>query len=454
MCTTVRYWYTCKHDFRLRRSQCGGTKHKRSKSGPVPACKSEPYLNMILRNECGPCQHLAFEQHRRRKLSRAELFLDKLKENGNLGVQEVAALVEKLKDEFNAMTWDTRSLFPHAHKDRAVRVSLGHFVRRPSPLRHEVLQEDIRERPVRVNLNYAGHKYDWDYIASTDPLHPVDTIYAHPLDDVDLSWVLDHLSREELEQTCSGDGFDPNEADALWSDNAEQPLSPPTSYGESSGSYSPENAIDTEQQGQKPGQKHAVTKEPTSASTPIKASTAQVERKAERIDIVVEEFWQLVNGDDHDQSRQHNASVSNADLLMRLEDLCFSDPSSSHKPLHTTLPTSPQTPPRSSPDQHRKFYSLRALSLSTQDSPPYSHEAHTDHHDAAIDLPFPNSTGTPYMKIHQHINMTKTVDKEWFYSDCLGLSRYEISDYEGVDGRLVQDPQEPQEIGARNGWWR
>ncbi|KAF2624721.1 hypothetical protein BU25DRAFT_347286 [Macroventuria anomochaeta] len=212
MCKIMEYWFSCQHGFQLRISQCGGTKHRKVRGGLTAACKSESYLNIVFSIDCGPCQHETFEKGWNRKLEWAKTFRGKLREKEMPGMQEVAALVEQLEDDFNTASWNTRAVFPHFHKERSVRASLGHFRKAPSPLRQEVLPSDIREPPEVIDPNHPDHEYDWDYIASTDPLHPVDVNYTHPLEEVDPCWMLNHLSPEEFEQAGGEVGFDANES--------------------------------------------------------------------------------------------------------------------------------------------------------------------------------------------------------------------------------------------------
>ncbi|KAF1925726.1 uncharacterized protein M421DRAFT_69272 [Didymella exigua CBS 183.55] len=222
MCKVVKHWYACRHGFRLQHSKCGGTKHKNTRTGLTTACRSEAYLNFVFAVACGPCQYQAFEGGWKRKLRLAEIFLGRLKEMRFPGVQEVNALVEQLKDEFNTATWNTRTLFPHAPKEHTVRVSLGHFKKAPSPLRREVLPEDIPEQSKVNGPDHPDYKYDYGYIESTDPLHPVDIKYTHPLNGVDASWMLNHFSPEEFEQSGGDVGFDANEVDTAWVGSLEE----------------------------------------------------------------------------------------------------------------------------------------------------------------------------------------------------------------------------------------
>ncbi|KAF3036858.1 hypothetical protein E8E12_008265 [Didymella heteroderae] len=179
----------------------------------------------------------AFEYDWKHKLSLAETFLGKLKENGLPGVREINALVEQLKEDFNMAAWETRIMFPYAHKENAMRASLGNFEKAPSPLSREVLPDDVPELPEVVGPDHPDYKYDWDYVASTDPIHPVDTNYDHPLDEVDPSWMLNHLRPKEFEQSGEGVGFDVDEADMAWGSRLEEPNLSSADWGEDTSAW-------------------------------------------------------------------------------------------------------------------------------------------------------------------------------------------------------------------------
>lgn len=337
MCKIIKYWFACHHGFQLSHSKCGGTKHKKARGGITAACNSESYLNLVFAINCGPCQHQTFEDGWKRKLSMAELFLKKLRERQHPGVQEVTALVEQLKDEFNTSTWDTRVLFPHAHKERAVRVTLGYFEKMPSPLRNEVLPEDIPEPTDVIGPEHPDYEYDWDYVASTDPIHPVDTNYAHPFDEVDPSWMLNHLSPEEFEQCGEGVGFDINEANTAWADSLEDLNLSSTDWGEDTVQWTepaPSN-IDLSQASKRPTRA-------TASKSHIKTCTQDEHLLAERADMVIHEFWRLVNGNiPGEHSSQDVASTSDKDVDDAFNGLHISDPLSDSETSQTGLLTPP-----------------------------------------------------------------------------------------------------------------
>ena len=297
MCKIIKYWFSCQHGFRPKGSRCGGTKHKQLRSGKAAACRSESYLDIVIPIDCGPCQYEAFEDGWKRKLSAAKAFLEAIKEKDFPGVPEVAALVEQLQEESNTASWNSRNIFPHMHKERKKRVNLGHFDRKPSPLRQEVLPKDVPEATEVIHPEHPDYEYDWDYVASTDPIHPVDTNYAHPLDDVDPSWMLDHLSPEEFEASGSGVGFDANEMDNMWTDNLKEPDTTTPSWGEGVSDWELDPTATTSAQ-HDTGWGTKVATALTSSNT-RSDSTPEVERmRKTRIEMVIHEFWTVINEED------------------------------------------------------------------------------------------------------------------------------------------------------------
>lgn len=457
MCKVVKYWFACHHEFRLRHSKCGGTKHKNTRSGLTTACKSESYLNFVFAINCGPCQHQAFEDAWKHKLRLAEAFLEKLKEKDFPGVQEVAALVEQLKDEFNTATWDTRALFPHAHKERTVRVSLGHFEKTPSPLRREVLPEDIPEPPEVIGPDHPDYEYDWDYVASTDPIHPVDTDYAHPLDEVDPGWMLNHLSPEEFEQCGEGVGFDANEANTAWISSLGEPNIGSTDWGEDTSDWAPETAAPS-RSNIDPNQALERSTRATPANSQIEICTQDKHLVAESVEMVIHEFWSLVNGGiPGKHSSQHVASALDEDVDDAFKGLHISNPpNDSEETSQTGLLTPPRTPPRLLTDGSCDFEfpalsppntsaSLPSVSADTQSPSSISQSAGTS---------APNLTRSFYDRWRGHISPTRDVDRLKFDRELLFLSRCEIKDVEGPNGRFMLDPQVPRDDSAKNGWWK
>lgn len=311
MCKIVKYWFTCHHGFNLQRSRCGGTKHKHRRDGPSPACRSDPYLSLVLPTTCGPCQLKDFESVWIRKLSIPDLFLTRLNEHGFPGVPEVSVLIEQLRDEFNTASWGTRTLFPHSHKAHTTRVHLGRFERVGSPLRREVALDEIRECPEVIDYSHPDYIYDGDYIASTDPLHPVDVRYAHSLDDVDTGWVRDHLSPEEWGQMEHDMGFINEDEASLWAgcSGHEGPVDENWREDTEDGPTETRDQTVGSAENQKTRSRYQAVEEE------LRSSMSRDDELAKRIEMVISAFWSVVNGADRgDQVSQRAMSQVEEDM--------------------------------------------------------------------------------------------------------------------------------------------
>jgi hypothetical protein len=216
MCNIITFRFSCQHTLRRRRSRCSGTKHKITANGIKAACVAESFLTIYLRIQCGPCQHTAWEAEWKLKLERANTFLTKLHQRHLPGIEEITALVKGLEAEYTTASWDTRTMFAHAPKASITRVKHSQYERKASKLPQEVRPEDIVHKTTKKWTEMEVDDYDDDYIASTDPIHPVSTDYSHPLDDDDGAWILQHLSSEDVAGTQSDPGLDFNNADHGW----------------------------------------------------------------------------------------------------------------------------------------------------------------------------------------------------------------------------------------------
>lgn len=435
MCKIIKYWFSCDHGFRPRGSRCKGTKHKHLRSGKVAACKSESYLNITIPTDCGPCQHQSFENRWKRKLSLARNFLETIREKNFPGVTEVAVLVEQLEQEFDTASWGSRALFPHLHGEKKERINLGYFEKKPSPLRCEVRPEDVCEPEESMHPDHPDYEFDWDYVASTDPLRPVDTNYAHPTDDMDHNWMPDDLTSEEGEKSGTEGGFDASDMERKWTDNLEEPHAFTLSWGDDGSDWDlnitvtaspPHNtlwAADPEA--------HAIA---TTTRNDLTSDNETV-RQA-RVDMIIHEFWTLVNEEDPcDQSREPTSPAS-IDLTAHFNDIDISNPSSTKPDLLTQPPTPPHPPTDAS---HNSTSQCLTASASQPLQPPPTH------HPFKNVLPTKPSTSrrSLYDKWRSHISNTRDVDKVKFNQDLLLLSRCELRDFEGPDGRRVPDPQVP-----------
>lgn len=462
MCKSIKYWFSCQHGFRLRASQCGGTKHKTVRGGLIAACNSESYLNIVIPILCGPCQYQAFEEGWKRKLLMAETFLQKLQETSFPGVQEVVALAEELTDEFNTASWNTRSLFPHFPKENPMRVNLGQFKKRPSPLRRGLLPEDIPEPTDAIHPEHPDYEYDWDYIASTDPLHPVDTNYSYPLDDVDPSWMLNHLSLEEFEKTSEEVGFDPSEIATMWTDKAEGPDTKLTHWREDANDWTLENtATDSAQQEPRWDAQAETHASFSTAGSDLSPESESIQKM--RLEMIIHEFWSAVNDEDFcNHSQQDLQQDEDVDTRPGEHHIQYSSRAPSKPPF--SLPTPPRTPPRlPTTGTCEEIFPFTTQSPGAE--PEVSRSAPIMKY-IRPSIIAPQGVTTPcsdtkasrpartfYDRWRRHISGTKDVDRIRFNKDLLLLSRCEIRDAEGPSGRLVPDPPVLQDGGAKNGWF-
>ncbi|KAF9691754.1 hypothetical protein EKO04_010389 [Ascochyta lentis] len=362
----------------------------------------------------------------------AERFLQKLKEKNLPGVQEIAALVEQLIEEYNMASWNTRILFPHLGKERCLRINLGYFKKTSSPLRQELLPEDVPEPPNITPADDQDYVYDWNYVASTDPIHPVDTNYAHPLDGVDPCWMLNHLTPEEFAESSGDVGFDISEAETMWADNTASIYSTTDNWREAS---------------------DATVKDPTkhdlpgdsAVEAPLFPPAAQTESseigelRAKHIEMVVREFWKVVN--DEDPSGILSPSCSSNDLTIQLNNIHVSDSSGTSNELYAGLLTPPATPPQ-------------PPTYGSCDQPYHEDPPSTDERRPPLLSPASHPTTTSRTTlIHSPSTAnppSSNATRSSYYQDVLALSRCEIKDVEGPSGRFVPDPPMPRDGHAGN----
>ncbi|KAF2634595.1 hypothetical protein P280DRAFT_234239 [Massarina eburnea CBS 473.64] len=213
MCKITQYRFSCGHSCKYASSRCGGTKvkqmayHRSAKA----ACTAEPYLAINFRFECSNCQQATWDISWKEKLERARRFSDL-----HGGAAEM--LVQELAREYETQAWDIRRLYPHIYRPTIMRVKpkiLTPTTRKVSLLRHEVHPNNVTlPKDVEMELNNLeddDDDDDDDYVRSTDPFHPIDTTsYAHPLDNLDNSWIYEHFSEDELSCPAANDdaGFD------------------------------------------------------------------------------------------------------------------------------------------------------------------------------------------------------------------------------------------------------
>jgi hypothetical protein len=358
-------------------------------------------------------------------------------------------------------------MFSHALKKNVARVNVSDHRKARSPLLQEVLPEDIVDERSKEWTEMDEEDYDGNYVASTDPIHPVSTDYSHPLDDDDGSWMLNHFSSEELEEQADAAvavDFDGH----AWSwgeDSADNRTTEvPTEWKE-------------EHSNDDTGQWHTTDgfiawgpeADATAASAVLDINGLRTEKTtmlAERVQEVVKAFWEVVNNIDNDQRSQHPKD----DLNTLLHGLHISSPST----VNSTPPSSPTTPtntlhqwvdgPSDSPSSWPStFQSPPPLSLiQTSSNLPSSTSLSNGFFSCSSPPCFPQRPPTPpspnptrarYDKQRKYLKARNQdeADLTKYYSDWLLVSRWEARDFEGPKGRFVPDPQMVRVGGGKGG---
>jgi hypothetical protein len=453
MCNIVTFRFTCQHTLRHRRSRCGGTKHKVTANSVKAACIAESFLTIYLRVECGSCQHKAWDESWRRKLERAKVFLDKLRERDLPGAEEVAALIKVLDGEFAVALWDTRNTFAHGPKPSITRVQHNYYEKATSKLQQEVRPEDVVERAEKGWHEMVDEDYDGDYVASTDPIHPVSTDYSHPLDDDDGAWILQHLSPDDGDTAEPSDGIDFHTSSWNWggSDHEEATQDVAETWKQEE-----EEEVTFHDAGMNgcSGDIAAglvawgpdVDKTSTDEISLAGLRDAGAEHSA-RVEDVVAAFWSVVNVDQHHTDPQSPAPPATPDsntLHTLLHDLKLSEDHNTHIFNPSTPPTSPpQTPPWTDgpADSPPTSPPLTQIDQTPPTSPPPALINEPPLPPArSTTPPSANSTRSWYDKQRRILKQRREADIKKYYVDWLYISRCEIRDFEGPEGRMIREP--------------
>jgi hypothetical protein len=364
------------------------------------------------------------------------------------GVKEVGSLIDELVEEYHVACWNMRNAFAHGPKKFLVRVNISEHKKAPSPLLQEVQPEDISDVKAKAWTEMVKQDYDGDYVASTDPLHPVSTDYKHPMDDDDGSWVLKHLSREELELgEDTVIDFDSNQWS--WSNN-DSSTAEGTERTEENSELHAGMSDDTVQELVMGLVAWGPDAPAISSSAVINMSglhqTAETEFD-EQIQEVMSAFWAVVNEDD-----RHTLNSELYALLQKLNINYESSSSSSFlaSPTPTSAPSTPPgtppgippstlpgTPPLPWTDGPSDALHQRQPSISSTFSSPFSTSL-----PPPIPIPIPNATKSPYDKHRKFLQLRKHsyANVSTYYSDWLIMSRNVIRALEGAEGRYIPDP--------------
>ena len=367
------------------------------------------------------------------------------------GVDEIAALVKGLNEQYHVATWDARHMFSHVRQKSVARVNISDYRKARSPLSQEVRSEDIPDtKRTKEWAEMDDEDYDDDYVASTDPVHPVTTDYSHPLDDDDGSWMLNHYAPEELESPSETEAVDFDGHAWIWGDDSAD--------NHTSEEWKEENSDndtgkwDMAEEYLSANQELTAwgpDAEPTSSSVDLDLQGLRDEAttvRNERIQQVIQAFWDVVNNTD--QQPQHPTSELNS-LLHKLD--ISSCPSGTTSPPSTPTKTShqwmdgPSDSPPTSPCQSSASSSTSST-VSSPLSPPLLSTPSS-----------PNTTRAKYDKQRKYLKARREIVKNLtqYYSDWLLPSRWEVRAFEGPGGQFVPDPQMVRvgRGGGGNGWF-
>jgi len=431
MCNIVTFRFTCQHTLRRRRSRCGGTKHKVTANSIKAACIAESFLTIYLRIECDPCQHKAWEEAWKLRLERANAFLTKLRQRELPGAGEVAALVQALEAEYATASWDTRKMFAHGPKPSITRVKHNYYERAASKLLQEVRPEDIVEKTEKGWDEMGEEDYDGNYVASTDPIHPVTTDYSHPLDDDNGDWILQHLSPEDIEPGFS-DVIDLHNHSWSWGDDDNTAaIGTDTEVWALDRNNAPGDTKATQMSTSTDGDLVAwgpdVNKTSSGQISICVGEDGEAERSA-RVEEVINAFWSVVNAG-HPTAEHHSPESTSTDsntLNELLHDLNLSDSTDNRSDPSEQPPPTTSTKPLCQP----------LWTDGPSDSPPTTPPPPT----RPSTPPSPNSTRSWYDKQRKILRQRREADIKKYYVDWLYISRCEIRDFEGPEGRMIREP--------------
>ncbi|KAL1796311.1 hypothetical protein ACET3X_004851 [Alternaria dauci] len=334
------------------------------------------------------------------------------------GANEVCALIKELDDQYYMASWNARN-FSHTFKKSVARVSVSDYKTARSPLRQEVQPEDVVDSKEKDWAEMEDHDYDGDYIASTDPMHPVNTDYSHPLDDDDGSWIFNHFSSEELEASNGGESvLDLDHAGWNWDNgNSENSTLTATSQEENTASMIDDHdLIAWGPEAEAP---------PMFVDISMHGLSMREKLEKEQIELVIETFWAVVNESAINTDHQTQRTAEDLSIL-----LCNLDISTGA----SKSPSSP-SPPTGSPSQW--------VDGPSEIPPPTQPSS-------------PNSTRTAYNKQRKFLKerLQEDANKAKYYSDLLLVSRWEARAFEGPEGRFIPDPPMIRVHEDRTGWFQ
>lgn len=404
MCNIITYQFACPHRVRRRRSPCHGAKVKPPSSNwsaPRVACVADCFLTVYLRAPCNACNHKIWDATWQAKVSRADTYLSNLKErhNSTEAVQTIEALRHEVDEQRKAEEWKLRHSITFLPARQVPRVKHRPFVRSPSSLGVEVKPEDVHEgeKAWKDWSEMKEEDYDDDYIASTDPIHPVTTDYRFPGEGEDDEWVKQYLADgveepEVNDREDSAGWHDPGGWD--WGDGDKEGDGAVEEENWKEEGFNSMEKQTNESDGQdQPEVDIASTAEPSSSAT---TSSSTPGNKID-LDSLIADFWSHVN----------------------LASTPTALPSSPH--LDEEAPSPPPTTPPWIDGTHDAPLAV----TQTLDSTPLSTNLSSQPRNC-------NPRRTHYDTVRRLLTLRKDADEGKFYRDWLIVARCEMREYEGL----------------------
>jgi hypothetical protein len=379
-----------------------------------------------------------------------------------LGVDEISTLVRELDEQYHVACWDARNMPLHAFKKSVARVNVSDHKTARSPLIQEVRPEDVVDPKERMKdwSEMDENDYDGDYVASTDPIHPVSTDYSHPFDDDDGSWIFNQFSQEEMDASSNGDVVLDFDHDGWNWDNDDSKKSTTTTFNTSQ-EDNPTTQIDND---------NLILWSPeataSSALTETSTNGLHIKEKLKQVhtELIIKAFNLFVHNPTNATTPQPRQLPENITSLLQTLDITPTIPTTP-PPCITPTTKSPQIPcaydsPHSPAPQTGRAISRTLSSADSSTSPqassltsPSSFLSTSSPTHTHPPPPQPrNSPRTVYDKQRSSLKkrLQDDADKDKYYADLLLVSRREARAFEGSEGRLIPDPLMVEEAGGRS----
>jgi hypothetical protein len=353
------------------------------------------------------------------------------------GVEEIRVLVEQLEARYKQESWSLSFFGP---KPSVGRVNYSEYHRAKSPLPQIVRPESVIDSQTKAWADMDDNDYDPDYVASTDPIHPVSTDYSHPLDGDDGSWIAQQFSFEDLEAPQAHSDIDFLN-DNPWGENTAGNNQGIAHGGVELTEWNTKEPEDASNQPIPEGDAFNDAKLfawGPDAHAQFSSSKVQLDRPStcvteeeeeEKVLQVIQAFWSLVDCSHLPTDKPPPKQDSLHNLLQQLDI--------------AEIPTDPPNLASTPTKQPQNPFSADGPSDTppTSSSPPAPKPLETPYPSLASAPRSPNSTISHYDKQRRILKQHRHEDANKYYGDWLYISRCEIREKEGPEGRRIFEPQ-------------